>query len=302
MNIMYHGTDADGWASAFIVDYYGKERDENETTFIALVRGKREVEISDLVPNTKIVIIDWSFSEANLDVLDYIVDNNIDVLWIDHHKTSVELLNKYPKYNKIKHVINTEYCAASLAYTYFTGREYNMSPEWIQLISQYDTFNGITEKAKVFNFALKTSDTRPYSNHSIWYKLVSYHDVYPTFEHLIKLGTELKHYEERQNHLYLKANAFECTIHGIKCIACNKMSNSMLFGSQYSEYPICCTFIFDGFKYKYTLYSNTTIFDVDCSKIAEEYSGGGHKGAAGFITDHIIFENIKEIGFENNHE
>ena len=38
--------------------------------------------------------------------------------------------------------------------------------------------------------------------------------------------------------------------------------------------------------WKYSMYSKT----VDVSNIAKKYGGGGHKGAAGFNMDKLIFE------------
>lgn len=34
-------------------------------------------------------------------------------------------------------------------------------------------------------------------------------------------------------------------------------------------------------------------YNIDCSKIAEKYGGGGHKGAAGFNSDKLLFKKIK---------
>lgn len=33
--------------------------------------------------------------------------------------------------------------------------------------------------------------------------------------------------------------------------------------------------------------------EIDCSKIAESFGGGGHKGAAGFSSDELLFKKNK---------
>ena len=48
------------------------------------------------------------------------------------------------------------------------------------------------------------------------------------------------------------------------------------------EYQICCVFAYNGSKWSYSIFSSDP--EVDCSKIAESFGGGGHKGVAGFST------------------
>jgi len=48
--------------------------------------------------------------------------------------------------------------------------------------------------------------------------------------------------------------------------------------------------VFDGKKYSYSIFSSNP--NIDCSKIAESYGGGGHKGAAGFSSDELLFRNL----------
>ena len=47
---------------------------------------------------------------------------------------------------------------------------------------------------------------------------------------------------------------------------------------------------FNGEKYSYTLYSNDK--NVDCSKIAEKYGGGGGRGASGFSSNELLFKKV----------
>jgi len=42
-----------------------------------------------------------------------------------------------------------------------------------------------------------------------------------------------------------------------------------------------------GKKWSYSVYSTKP--DIDCSAFAKRYGGGGHKGAAGFYSDSLIF-------------
>ena len=69
-------------------------------------------------------------------------------------------------------------------------------------------------------------------------------------------------------------------------------SNSLIFGEDiYNTYPICVVFAYDGEYYEYTLYSSDK--NVDCSKIAEKFGGGGHKGAAGFRSKELVLKRVE---------
>ena len=80
----------------------------------------------------------------------------------------------------------------------------------------------------------------------------------------------------------------------------NRSCNSLIFGDLYNKYPLVATFVFDGKKYKYSIYSNDR--SVKCNEIAAKFGGGGHAGAAGFISDKLEFPYIKELNFSNNDE
>lgn len=71
----------------------------------------------------------------------------------------------------------------------------------------------------------------------------------------------------------------------------NRRCDSLIFGDLIKNYPIVAIWVFDGEKYKYSIYSDKS--DIDCSKIAERYGGGGHKGASGFVSEKMIFNKVK---------
>ena len=54
----------------------------------------------------------------------------------------------------------------------------------------------------------------------------------------------------------------------------------MAFLDSEDKYDLLVAWVFDGYKFNYSLYSTNP--DVNCAEIAERFGGGGHKGAAGF--------------------
>jgi len=63
--------------------------------------------------------------------------------------------------------------------------------------------------------------------------------------------------------------------------------NPINFGIDYHKdgYDGAACFHYANGKWNFSLYNDNG--NVDCSAIAKQYGGGGHKGAAGFIIDNI---------------
>ena len=59
-----------------------------------------------------------------------------------------------------------------------------------------------------------------------------------------------------------------------------------------SKYDVLIGFCFDGENYTYSL--RTINCNVDVSKIAETFGGGGHKAAAGFVSKELCIEKANE--------
>lgn len=108
---------------------------------------------------------------------------------------------------------------------------------------------------------------------------------------MIESGKAISKYVEKEYEQYRKAYAYESRIDGVKCLVVNRRCNSLIFGNLIKDYPIVAIWVFDGEKYKYSIYSDKP--DVNCSKIAERYGGGGHKGASGFVSEKMIFNKVK---------
>jgi nanoRNase/pAp phosphatase (c-di-AMP/oligoRNAs hydrolase) len=106
-----------------------------------------------------------------------------------------------------------------------------------------------------------------------------------------EMGDVIKNYIDSKNAEYRELYMYESVYEGITCAVINNKTNSWIFGDCYEKYPFVVVWVFDGKQYIYSLYSNNA--NVDCSEIVKKLSdgkGGGHKGAAGFRSDHLIFK------------
>jgi hypothetical protein len=88
---------------------------------------------------------------------------------------------------------------------------------------------------------------------------------------------------------------FETSFEGYLCYACNLAHcGSDWFKSLDKDgkfgYPIYMPFYFNGEYFSVSLYTDNP--DIDVSKIALKYGGGGHKGAAGFQCAALPFRKV----------
>ena len=109
---------------------------------------------------------------------------------------------------------------------------------------------------------------------------------------LIAEGEVIKKYVDIQAARNTEHDGYECKIGGHKAFVLNSSGNSMMAGDKINQYDLICLWHYDGKnkKYKYSLYSEKET--VNCAEIATsiEPSGGGHRGAAGFSLDKMIFK------------
>lgn len=301
IKLFYHGTDMDGYASGYIGKKFALSKQKNheydEFEMIPLVYGARELKLSDFVDLDKsdlVIISDWSLTDADAHILDYINSSNLDVIWCDHHDTSIALLNKYPNFKSIKGIRSKDYSGAYLLYqTLFPDQ---CIPYWLELVSDYDTFKLNIPDSMAFNYGvLNCGKHDPKFDTSIWTSLDSESKTKTEWalSKTIRHGSQILRFILADNKRYLLANGFECDLDGYRCIACNKISNSLLFNSvDKSNYDLLCAFVFDGNQYRYSIYSDDSI---NCAEIAAKYGGGGHKGAAGFRSKELILKNCKKL-------
>lgn len=273
---IYHSADFDGITSAAIVKYFYNQYKINVECI--------GWDYGNLVPqdfkNSKIYICDIFLP---LEYMKNLVEFN-DVIWIDHHKSSIDTVNKENlKFKDSLYRIDTSACG--LTWEYFFDTE---MPLAVKLLSDYDIHNNSDETyynnvVLPFQYGLRSEFITP--------------DTFPTelFQSytslpysLISIGKKILDYQKEVNKKTCK-NSFEVEIDGIKFIALNStMNSSMTFEGVYNKnkHDAMLNFYFDGKNkiWKYSVYSET----IDCSDFCKKRGGGGHKGAAGFESKDLI--------------
>lgn len=113
---------------------------------------------------------------------------------------------------------------------------------------------------------------------------------------IINNGKLIKEYNDAKNSNIVKNNAYTIVINNHDCIVLNTAErSSQVFAEFFNEYKFAIVWSFNGNNFTYSIYSN--LEDIDCSQIAKYFNpkGGGHKGAAGFVSDKLLFTSGSQI-------
>ena len=322
-----HHSDADGKISGGIIYNYEKEFIGNNEDIICIEIDYTDIiDISNIDYNSTVYFVDYSFSiEDNIYALiDLINTKHCKVIWIDHHKSSQDLLDSGkldPIINRREFVryINTDFCASYLCYewTYTKIVGYTIPiekcPSIIKYVDSWDTWKHNMPYTIEFNNGFYIQDFLPkeFADRVIDNDLSFYTENSKCSDEFvndcISKGNIITKYKEIENASICKKSSFEFFISNIddhviyKCLAINGRGNSTVFGKLINDYDIVCLFRYQHNQWVYSLYSNKD--DVDCSYIAnilgkyENLGGGGHKGAAGFQTYSCIIDNDCTISF-----
>lgn len=261
----YYHNDLDGKCSAAIV-----LRSEPECKLIPIDYRDR-FRLDRIEKDEQVVIVDFSFQKEN----DWknILRRTDDIVWIDHHESAIRKAEEFG-IDQLPGIRKVGQSGCLLTWTWYRSQE--PVPQAIELINKWDLWTHGDDPAVVqFIFGMKLENTHPKSR--LWDFLFGDGKPIPAIQ---KRGAIIEAYERKKNIGYLRKFGFEIEFEGYRCLVCNiGLASSKLFDSVRDEdYDLFITFVHDGEKYSFYLFSKT----VPVNRIAEKYGGGGHRGAAGF--------------------
>jgi len=222
------------------------------------------------------------------------------VVWIDHHKSSIET---HP--NDIDGYRIDGVAACRLAWQWFNIAEHNaqnqtnealqvplplkkdfidriVSEPWaVRLAGEYDIWDKRDTNAELFQHGLRSEAL--YTN--TWDALLS-SDIGDegTVARLLNQGRALQYVKTQENTSIIQHSGFTMRFEGLTFLACNHARfNSFLFiDGLKPEHQACLGFAWRGKQWTVSLYHAPGHEDIDLSLIAAKYGGGGHRGACGF--------------------
>jgi hypothetical protein len=278
--------------------------DNNTIDFIGYTYGQPIPELSSY---NSIIMCDISLPKEVMKELSNSTTQH--VTWLDHHISAIRDNEEWSA--KFMSHLDVTYAACELTWKYFFSDE--SMPEIVRLLGRYNCFGhkGTDEEQKVLAFQY---GARSY--------IKNYEDAYKYLKHEIDRATDPTGLSMNDRILdsgvsvyeYLCAEAKQSykngfAIHfndpnllgypenggkGYNFICINKERfNPINFGIDYHKdgYDGCaCFHIGSEGMVNFSLYNDNG--EVDCSVIAKQFGGGGHKGVAGFRCDLETFNKI----------
>ena len=283
MKCFYHSADLDGHCSAAII----KHRDP-ACELIGIDYGQ-PFPWDSIDQDEQVVMVDFSL-QPFADMVE--LNKRCNLIWLDHHISAMEEAYKYAREAPLAGYRDETQAGCELAWDWaFCGEPV---PVAVKLLGRYDLWDHRDPYTLPFQWGMRLYDTDPGRNpesmSSLWRLLFASTSVGVLVTNIISEGKLILKYQSQENEKYCRAAAFETNLDGLKCIAMNKMlTNSQLFDSVWNpnKYDAMLTFGWRGGKWVVSLYSTKS--DVDCSAVAKNYGGGGHKGAAGFQCSGLPF-------------
>lgn len=277
MKCFYHRSDLDGKCSAAIV-----KKHSPKCEMFGIQYGE-EFPWHVIEQDEIVVLVDFCL-EPFSDMIK--LNDLVQLIWIDHHKSSVKYIEQYGFQASAKQVISKyEKAACESTWEHFFPDK--PVPYPLLLISAYDTmqthlYKGCAE----FEYGMKVYDTSVDS--PIWKPILS--DNYNKVGKIIKQGVEVLSYQKITAAAYAESCAFEVQFEGLNCIAINTdVKGSPQFESVYNadKHDAMLRFSYNNSQWDCSLYcfkKEVDIFSVCC-----KYGGGGHDTAVEFRCDTLPF-------------
>lgn len=270
MLCIYHIADHDGKGSAAIVKSVYPE------TELMGLNHDMEIPYDEINKHDKIIVCDFSLP---LDFM-FQLSQTRDFTWIDHH---VSVIDKYEKiiaegkHKPIKGIRRVGTAALMLTWEYFYPNR--PLPLGIKLLGLNDVFDLRDKRVRPFEYAMQALGVnRP--TDKIWSELIN--DTLDVSE-MVEKGKAILLYIRNRNYRLVRSEAFESEYQGLKCICANiPQGYSEFYDSldNVKDYDMMVNFFMNK-KNCWNLSFYTAKDNVDVSKVAAQFGGGGHAKAAG---------------------
>lgn len=290
IHCFYHKVDWDGKCSAAIVNFaVGTE--ESPIIFHGCNYNGMDFrkEMKDVTKDDDVYVVD-----VHLDPMEVMVELKEKckkLIWIDHHISAIKQAHDLNFY--CDGALNVNYAACELTWMYFNSDKPSKDiPYGIYCMGRYDVWDLEADPGIVpFHYGMDLRDPSKPTN-SFWKILFDENTSDVISDHIISNGEIAEKYHKVHCKRVVDAASFVIEFEGLRCLVANvPIQNSHLFDSKWNvnKHDAMMTFWMDQKnKWRYSLY--TTKKDIDVSKIAMKYGGGGHACAAGFMADELVFK------------
>lgn len=288
--VIYHKADYDGLFSGDTCRFFLEQRG-HEVTMFPYDYGE-----PDPIPKDqrwlfdKIYIVDVSLDE-------HLLEPSKDVVWIDHHGTAIA---NYP--SSVKGLRIDGVAACRLCWQWFlleleNGKSYVAGPDFytrqvsepeiVRLAGEYDVWDKRDPRAELLQYGMKAMEFSLYQRLDYWRD----HDPKAIdfgLEQLLSAGESARRYADAVNKDVLDKYGQKIRVFGMTFLAMNWPARSSLaFEANITDdVQALMSYFWTGNKFRVSLYGHSKADpNLDLSRIAKVFGGGGHKQACGFQCD-----------------
>ena len=269
MLCIYHIADHDGKGSGAVVKSVYPE--------IELLGLNHDMEIpyDKINLHDKIIVCDFALP---IDFL-FELSKTKDFTWIDHHASVIEQYEEGLQKGcpTIKGLRKIGQAAIELCWQYFYPDK--ALPLGVELLGRNDVFDLRDERVRPFEYAMQSMGINA-PDDKIWSDLFAGKlDI----DKMVDEGRRILEWINVRNYRLVRSMAFASEFEGLKCICANMPQGYSAFYdslSERSKYDVMINFYMNA-KRKWNLSFYSIKPEVDVSKLAAKFGGGGHRGAAG---------------------
>lgn len=225
------------------------------------------------------------------------------MIWIDHHKSSIE---KWPA--DIPGYRIDGVAACRLAWQWFTRAAIDdgASPRLpqrqdfidrtvseslaVRLAGEYDIWDKRDSRAEVFQYGLRSRELTP----QLWETMLGNttdHSI--TVDILLSAGEMLQNYQQKLDADLVTYRSYRLKWESLNFLVLNTgRFNSLTFAAldvPETGHDALLGYMFNGKCWTVSLYHARHRTDLDLSQIAVRHGGGGHRGACGFTAKALPF-------------
>jgi len=273
--VFYHKADLDGLCSAAVVKKFVSNCD-----FFGIDYGD-EFPYSRINNYRELIFVDFSLFPFKRMVE---LASKKRIILIDHHKTTKEeLLSGLGRF--FGGVVEVKKSACELCWDYFS-KEKEM-PLGVRLLGRYDVWD-LKAHPLVLSFQYGMRSRVKSYDDDIWELILD--DEIEAVRKISEEGEVVLKYQKIQDEKYLEWLSKKIRFEGFSALIINKgLVNSLSFCPEKNkEVDLFISYVkIPSGLWAVSLYSNG---NVDVSKLAKKYGGGGHAGAAGFHCVELPFD------------
>ncbi len=280
---IYHHNDEDGWASAAVIL---TKYPEAECT--PCYHGEQYELVKEY---DEVFVVDFTFSNEEMNELK---NNNKHFTWIDHHASAIEKI-----VDEFEGVRREGRAACALCWDYFYPNK--KIPQAIEFIAGFDVWDFSKEGTKEFILFLQTKLEKNQEPEIIKSMIENYTEN--DYNEALEKGKTLRIYQNKitqkqvlrgvkQNFLGIPAMVYFANSNN------SELGNEALQKHKDIDIAVIIDYIMIEGKqtYKYSLRSRNKDNkiegrkNIDVSKIAMKFDGGGHPSASGFQSNEKLWE------------